>query len=285
MFTIAGVTGHVGSIVAKELLAKGEPIKAIVRDQAKAVPWSKQGAEIALGSLGDQKFLTGVLRGSRGLFVLLPPPSPQAPDFYAAQREMADAIAGAVKESGVPHVVLLSSVGADLAEGNGPIRGLNYLENALRSTGTKLTAIRAGYFQENVAMSFKSVQQTGVFPSFTPTADIPMPMNASKDIGHLAAELLLAQPSRHEVIDLVGPLYTNRQIATKIGEALGKAVNVVDIPQSNWVGALQQAGMPESLAKIFAEMYAGFASGAIRPKGDRAVHVETKLEETMKSFV
>jgi len=47
----------------------------------------------------------------------------------------------------------LSSVGADLPSGTGPIRGLNYLENALRAAGVQLTAIRAGYFQENLGGS------------------------------------------------------------------------------------------------------------------------------------
>jgi hypothetical protein len=39
MYVIAGVTEHVGSVAAKELLAKKKPVKVIVRDA-----WSKQGA-------------------------------------------------------------------------------------------------------------------------------------------------------------------------------------------------------------------------------------------------
>ena len=45
----------------------------------------------------------------------------------------------------------LSSIGADLSEGTGPIKGLHYLENKLRGTPTKVTAIRASYFQETEA--------------------------------------------------------------------------------------------------------------------------------------
>src|SRR5580693_1475416 len=149
MFVIAGVTGHVGSVVAEQLLARGQKVKVVVRDAAKGAAWSKKGAEVAVGEIGDAAFLTGALKGASGFFTLLPGDF-AAPDFYAAQRRQADAITSAVKASGVPHVVILSSVGADLAEGNGPIKGLHYLENQLRATGTKLTAIRAGYFQENV---------------------------------------------------------------------------------------------------------------------------------------
>ncbi len=140
MFVVAGVTGHVGSVVAEQLLAKGQKVKVLVRDAAKGEAWAKRGAEVAQGSLEDQAFLAGALRGATGFFTLLPP-NFAAPDFYAFQRSTSDAIAAGVEASGVPHVVLLSSVGADLAEGNGPIKGLHYLENALRATGTKLTAL------------------------------------------------------------------------------------------------------------------------------------------------
>jgi len=44
MYVIAGVTEHVGSVAAKELLAKKKPVKVIVRDAKKGETWSKQGA-------------------------------------------------------------------------------------------------------------------------------------------------------------------------------------------------------------------------------------------------
>jgi uncharacterized protein YbjT (DUF2867 family) len=193
MLVVAGVTGHVGSVVAEQLLSRGHKIKVIVRDAAKGAAWSQKGAEVAVGALEDQAFLTGALRGATGFFTLLPP-NYQAADFYATQRATADSIAGAVKASGVPHVVILSSIGADLAAGTGPIKGLHYLENALRATGTQLTAVRAGYFQENVGNSLGPAKGMGIFPNFSASADYPMPMIATKDIGALAAELL-ASPS------------------------------------------------------------------------------------------
>jgi len=167
MFVIAGVTGHVGSVVAEALLGKGQKIKVIARDAGKAAAWSKKGAEIAVGKLEDQEFLTGALRGAKGFFTLLPP-NYQAADFYATQRSTADAIAAAVKSSGVPHVVILSSIGADQPAGTGPIKGLHYLENVLRATGVKLTAVRAGSFQENVGMALGAAKGMVSSRAFSP---------------------------------------------------------------------------------------------------------------------
>ena len=285
MFVISGATGHVGSVVAQELLGKKQEVKVIVRDPAKGAQWSQKGAELAVGSLEDQTFLTGALRGATGFFAMLPPPPFTTKDFHATQSKVADAIAGAVKASGVPHVVMLSSVGADLPSGTGPIRDLHYLEGALRETGTKVTAIRAGYFQENVANSLGAARGQGIFPNFTPSADAKTPMIATKDVGALAAQCLMEKPARSEVIDLHGPQYSNREVAEKLGSALGKKLQIVDIPQSNWVSAMTQAGFPPPFAEVFAEMYAAFVSGTIGPKGDRLVQGKTLLDETIRTLV
>jgi uncharacterized protein YbjT (DUF2867 family) len=284
MYVVAGVTGHVGSVVAEKLLAGGQKVKVLVRDAAKGAAWSKKGAEVAQGDLSDAAFLTGALKGATGFFVLLPP-SYQATDFVATQRTTSDAVASAVKASAVPHVVMLSSIGADLAANNGPIKGLHYLENVLRATGTKLTAIRAGSFQENVHMAIGPAKAMGMFFNMSPSADYPMPQIATKDIGALAAEMLLSPPAKSEIVDLHGPAYSTRQVAEKLGEALGKKLNVVDVPAAGHVAALRQAGMSQQLSELFAEMYAGFASGAITPKGDRLVQGKTTLDEVIKALV
>ncbi len=53
MYVVAGVTGHVGSVVAKDLLAGKHKVKVIVRSAEKGAAWSKQGAEVAVGALGS----------------------------------------------------------------------------------------------------------------------------------------------------------------------------------------------------------------------------------------
>jgi uncharacterized protein YbjT (DUF2867 family) len=283
MFVISGVTGHVGAVAAQELLDRKKAVKVLVRDAAKGASWAKKGAQIAVGSLDDVAFLSGALKGAEGFFALLPP-NFAVPDLFASQKKTSDAIAAAVKASGVPHVALLSSVGADLAAGTGPIKGLHYLENALRATGTTLTAIRAGYFQENVANSLTPARQAGIFPNFMASADYPVPMIATKDIGRLAAESLLKKPANSENVDLHGPAYSVRQTAQLVGKALGKELKVVDIPAAGHVDALVKAGFPKNIAESFAEMYAGFATGRIKPCGDRLVQGKTELAEVVAAL-
>ncbi|HEY3354849.1 MAG TPA: NAD(P)H-binding protein [Polyangia bacterium] len=284
MYVIAGVTGHVGSHAARALLAQGKQVKVIVRSAAKGAEWAQRGAAVAVGSLEDAAFLTDALKGATGFFTLLPG-NFAAPDFYADQRRTADSIAAAVKASRVPHVVMLSSIGADLEAGTGPIRGLHYLENALRATGTKLTALRPGYFQENLAQSLGAARAAGIYPNFGAPVDLPMPMIATRDIGAQVVSSLLEPPAKGEIVDIVGPGYSVQQLADKLGAALGKKLQITTIPPEGWVPAMMQAGMPQHIAEVFAEMYAGFGTGKIRPVGDRMVPGHTTIDEVIRDLV
>ena len=284
MFVIAGASGHVGGTAAHTILAEYDAVKVIVRDRAKARAYTNPMAEVAVGDLTDTPFLTGALAGADGFFVLLPTDL-AATDVYGAQRATADAIAAAVAASGVPHVVLLSSVGADLAVGNGPIKGLHYLEGKLRATGTTLSAIRAGYFQENIAQAIGPARAMGMFFNMSPSQDYPVPMVATRDIGRLVVKTLRHRPTAHEIIDLHGPAYSVRQQAELLGAALGKSLTIVDVPPAGQVEAMMQGGLPRPAAEAYAEMYAGFASGAIGPRGDRLEHGTTPLDATIAALL
>src|SRR5271154_2974568 len=72
IFVVAGATGHVGSVVARELLAAGHKVRAIVRSVEKAKPLAAQGAELLAGELSDISFVTRAMRGADGAFLLLP---------------------------------------------------------------------------------------------------------------------------------------------------------------------------------------------------------------------
>jgi len=284
MFVIAGVTGHVGKFAALELLAQKQKVKVLVRDAAKGAEWSKRGAEVASGKLEDTTFLAGVLKGASGFFTLLPPDY-AATDVFAAQQKSADAISAAVKQSGVPLVVMLSSLGADLPAGTGPIRGLHYLENALRSTGTKVVAIRAAYFMENLGQAVQPAKQMGMYFNFMPSKDGPVPSIATKDIGALVAKILASPPARSEVVDLVGPTYKVSELADKLGKAVGKPLQIVDVPPQGHVEAMTKAGVPKPFAESFAEMYSAFGTGKVTLKGDRMVQGTTNVEDVIAELV
>ena len=283
-FTIAGATGRVGSVVSRELLERNHQVRGISRDAGRAAAWAAGGGTPVIGSLDDAAFLARTLDGVAGFFALLPE-DPFAADFHGGRRRMADAMVAAVRDARVPHVVLLSAVAAVLPDGNGPAKDLHYFERILRETGTKVSTLRACWFQENVGAVIGAASQMGIYPNLMLSADAPMPTVATRDVGQVAASLLIAPPPASEVIDLVGPMYSPRDLASALGAQLGRSLQVVDVPPPARVGALVQAGLPQSFAEEVAELYACFDSGRVRPQGERALTATTTIQETLASIV
>jgi len=53
MFAITGITGNVGGEVARNLLAAGQRVRAVVRDLPKGEVWAKRGCELVVANIND----------------------------------------------------------------------------------------------------------------------------------------------------------------------------------------------------------------------------------------
>ncbi|CAN5752727.1 hypothetical protein BH09MYX1_BH09MYX1_25460 [soil metagenome] len=179
MYVVVGVTGNTGKVVADTLLAQKKPVRVVVRDAAKGAPWKAKGAEVAIADMSDAAALQKALTGATGAYVLLPPDY-ATNDTLGDKKKQIDALAAAIPPSGVKHVVLLSSVGAQHAEGTGPIRSLHAAEERFATLGVPFTFLRAPYFMENWGSSLGPVKAEGTLYAMF---EKRIPMVATKDIG------------------------------------------------------------------------------------------------------
>lgn len=278
-YVVAGATGRVGSVVLQRLLEGGHAVTAITRAPDRGDSLRTKGASIAVQTLADEDGLIALLSGATGFFVLLPEPV-DAADFHAERRVVAQAIARAITVSDIGHVVALSSLGAHHAERMGPITDLHHFENALRATGKPLTVLRAATFQDNVAALVDPAMHAGIFPNLQPDRDTAISMVATRDVGEVAARIL-TYPAQEGVVDVLGPWYSPRQVAGILGSAIGRILDIVDIPPAGHVAALCQSGIPQSFAEILAELQEAIASRRIESVGDRREIGPTTLAETL----
>lgn len=285
MFAVAGVSGKTGAVTADALLARGQRVRVIVRDAAKGAPWAAKGAEVAVADLADRAAVAAALRGVQGAYLLVPPVWGAA-DPVAAGAELGRALASAAKDAGVPHVVLLSSVGAHLAAGNGPIATLFHTEAAFRQAGVPTTALRASYFVENWGSVAQVVKTDGVLPSFI-AADYPLAQVSTRDIGETAADLLVEGPRGQRVVELRGPSeVTPAQVAAGFGRVLGREIPLVTPPLAAAEGALVGAGLPQPWAALYAEMYRGLSTGLVTSEvGQPQRRGTTPIEQTLRALV
>lgn len=255
MFVVAGVTGHTGRVVAETLLAQSLPVRVIVRDAKKGEAWRARGAEVAIAEVKDVKAMTQALRGASGAY-LLSPPAMEVTDLMKHGREVAEALKAAVAESGVAHVVFLSSIGAHLAAPPGPIASLRPIEQALSGLQAHVTFLRAGYFMENLLGSLHPMKEQGVLPAMF-GGERAVEMVATADIGAVAAELLRAGKVAPKVVELSGPSPSTLAEAAKLfSGALKKPINLAAVPAEAQVGVLMGVGLNQTWSQAYTDMNA-----------------------------
>jgi uncharacterized protein YbjT (DUF2867 family) len=287
MFVITGATGKVGGGIAQKLLAAGKPVLAIARSREKLAALEKAGAEIAVGDLKDSVFLAKNLVGAEAVFLMVPPDL-ATPDVQAHYDVYGSAAAKAVAESGVRYVVHLSSFGAHLPKGNGPIAGLHRQEERLNAlSGVNVLHLRAGYFMENYYGSIGMIKGMGINGS-PMLPDLKFPQIATQDISaHAALRMANKDFSGHSVQELLGPRDISMKEATAaLGKAIGKPeLPYVQFPYEDALKAMVGMGISQSMAASFVEMNKGFNEGTLgKANRNPSTTTPTTIEEFAKEF-
>jgi uncharacterized protein YbjT (DUF2867 family) len=260
MFAITGITGNVGSVVARTLLDAGKSIRAMVRDRAKGAVWAERGAEVAVADINDAGALAAAFKGADGVFALVPPNFDPAPGFPEAGA-IAATLKTAIQTARPGKVVYLSTIGAQATQTN-LLTQHTIIEEVLRESPVPITFFRAGWFMENFGWDVAPARDKGVISSFLQPLDKPVPMVATEDIGRLAAELLQQTWTGHRVVELEGPKrVTPNEVAATFAELLGKPVRMEVVPRDTWDQLFRSQGMKNPEPRI--RMLDGFNDGWI----------------------
>jgi uncharacterized protein YbjT (DUF2867 family) len=286
MFTIFGATGHTGSVVAEELLRRGEKVRVLARDPAKVAALAARGAEILQGDVLDDASIAKALAGARGAYLLMPP-DPTSRDLLARDAKIARGFANAVTAERTPHIVLLSSVGAQEPSGTGPIVATHVAEKVLGAIpGTRATFLRAGYFMENLLDYATAMKNDGIIPVFGGGADVRFPMIATRDIGIVAAEALASggPSSPVDIIELQGPTeYSFDDAASSASKVIGRQVKTHTLPLEALVPTLTGLGISHNVATLYREMTEALGKGKLRYDGKgRALRGKLTIEDVLR---
>jgi uncharacterized protein YbjT (DUF2867 family) len=265
MYTVLGATGNTGSVITKTLLDKGEKVRVVGRNAARLHPFVQKGAEPFVADINDAEALTRAFSGARAAYLLLPP-GMGSQNYRADQERESDAISSAVKNAGLQYAVHLSSIGAQVPEGTGPITGAHNSEQKLNAVQTlNVLHLRPAFFFENHLAAVSMIQMMSVFGGAM-KADKKIPMIATKDIGAYAAgRLLKLDFSGKQTQELLGERdLSNNEVAAVIGKALNKPdLRYAQFPYDQVQQVLVQMGTPPKTAWTFIEMFKAFNDGIV----------------------
>lgn len=271
MFVVMGANGNTGHVVASNLLARGEKVRVIGRNSAHLQSLASRGAESFIADATEASALAKAFHGADAAYVMIPP-NISSKDPLGHSSRVSDAILSAVQKAGTKNVVALSSIGAELSSGSGPVVGLHNLEQKLNQlSSANVLYLRAGYFMENTLPQVNPIRQMGsaVGPL---RADLKVPMIAARDIGTVAADILLHPTIRgKQTRELLGQRHLSyTEAAAIIGKRLGKPdLKYVQVPDDEFRAVLVQMGMSETMAKLLLEMTNTMNAGRMRPLESR----------------
>jgi uncharacterized protein YbjT (DUF2867 family) len=245
------------------------------------------GATPLIGSVENADFIINSFRGADTVYLMIPP-NYTTTDFNAYQQNVADNYVAAVKNNNIKNVVQLSSIGAHLRKGAGPIDGLGYLEEQLDLLpGINALHLRPSYFFNNLYSQAELVKKAGIFGA-NHGGQEKFVLADTDDIAAVAADALLnLNFSGHKIQYIASDERTTDDIAKVLGEAIGKPGTpwVVFKDEQSLQGMLD-AGLTPTMAEAYTQMGQSIHKGLIQEDywKHKPVLGKVKLEEFAKRF-
>lgn len=229
-----GSHGATGNYTARQLLARGLPVRALVRrSDERADQLRELGAEIAVGDLRDYRDVRAALDGVQRAYFTYP----LAEGLLEATATFA--VAGA--QAGLQSVVNMSQITAGPDHRSPAARAHWVAERVLDRSGIGVTHLRPPFFLENLFnVAAPTVRAEGkIYLPYGDGAHAPI---GGDDLARVIVGIL-TDPAAHRGKTYVptGPAsLTMTEQAGVFSRVLGRPVEYVNIPGEAWRQALGQ---------------------------------------------
>lgn len=251
---ITGSLGNISKPLTETLVKAGHTVTVISSSANRADEIKALGATPAIGSVEDVNFLTDAFKDADAVYAMVPP------NFGASEWKnwiagIGQNYADAITANGIKKVVHLSSVGAHLEDGVGPVSGIHRVEeiyNKLEDVAVK--HLRPGFFYTNFYANVGMIQHAGIIGS-NYGADTLMVLVHPNDIAEAAAEELQRDFTGKSIRYIAGDERTTAEIAKVLGTAIGKPeLPWVEFSDADNIAGAIGAGLPEEIAVNYTEM-------------------------------
>jgi len=281
-YVVLGSLGNISKPLAEKLVAAGHSVIVVSSKAEKIGQIEALGAKAAIGSVEDIGFLTKTFEGADAVYMMVPP-NFGAGDWKKYIGGIGENYAAAIKASGVKNVVNLSSIGAHMPDGCGPVSGLFFVEKALNGLdNVNVIHLRAGFFFQNLLSNIGMIKHMG-FIGGNYGEGTKLALVYTDDIAYAAAQELLGLSFKGKGIRyVVSDEKTTDKVAFILGKAIGKPnLQWIDFKDEDTFAGLVQAGLPDEIAQNYTEMGAAMRNGEMASEYNAnrpSVFGKTKLE-------
>jgi len=289
-YIITGSLGNISLPITKNLVAAGKDVTVISSSINKKQEIENLGAEAAIGSVKDKAFLNETFKNADVAYLMIPYDF-TVTDYPKFQREVADNYVEAIKTSSIKHVVLLSSIGAHLRKGAGPIDALGYLEEQLlklENVHTKF--LRPSYFFSNLYSMTGMIKHAGITGNNFGNTDEKLVLVHTDDIAAEATTQLLDLSFTGNSIKYIsGDERHPNEIAELLSKAVGKeGTPWITFTDEESLKGMMEAGLTEGFANLYVQMGKAIREGELQEdywKNQPETFGKYKLEDFAKDFI
>lgn len=134
-------------------------------------------------------------------------------------------------------------------------------EDAVRSSGTRWTVVRASWFAQNFSEDYL-LEAVLAGEIALPANDVPEPFVDADDIADVAVAALMDPRHDGHTYDVTGPrLLSFADAAAKIAAATGHAIRYVPLTTADYRAGAIAHGVPEPVAGLLADVFARVLDG------------------------
>ncbi len=261
-YVITGSIGHISKPIAENLIEAGKNVTIITSDPNKVSQIEALGAKALTGSLEDSQFVRNAFKNAEVVYTMIPPLM-NTNDLKGSQLKIASNYAASIRENKIPYVVTLSSVGAHLEKGCGPIDSLSAYEKMMdQIPGLNVRHLRPSYFFYNLFNQIELIKNMGIAGGNYGNNGLKVPLVHTNDIAAAATEEMLHlnfQGSSFRYI--VSDFRTTEEIVQVLSKAIGKKISWVEFTDEQQKEGILQAGLSASHADAYTEMGIAMRSG------------------------
>lgn len=250
--TITGSLGNIGRSLTQKLIAEGHCITVVSHSPERTKDIEALNAIPAIGSVEDIDFLVRAFSGADAVFTMIPP-NFMASDIHAYIKATGDRYAKAIQQAGIRHVVNLSSIGADKADGLGPTNSNYYVEQQLNKLEhAAVLHLRPGMFYTNFYGSIPMIKGQNIIGNNF-DATVNMLLSHPEDIAAAAAEALNELSFTGKTVRyIVSDEKNGQEIAAILGQAIGQPeLAWVEFPDDALLQGLMQNGLTREMASVY----------------------------------
>ncbi len=285
-YLITGSIGNISKNIVEGLVKDGHSVSVITSSSERVSEIEKLGAKALVGQLQDLSFLKNAFSKADVVYTMIPPIW-QTSNWRKSQNEVAKNYTEALRSSNVKYVVNLSSIGAHLKDGVGPVNGVHDLEQLLNTlTGINIKHLRPSYFYFNLLAQIGMIKQAGIMGGNFGDQEKVFLVHP-KDIAVAALdELLKLDFTGNSVRYIIGDERSGEEISSVLGKAIGKNLNWVTFTDEQQKAGLLGAGLSEIHASAYTEMGNALRVGTMQAdaRAHKLSFSPVKLEDFATEF-